>query len=328
VILNTRGSSLSPPAPALPPVQAEPPPPMPEVPPPMEKPKQASAPGSAPEKKVYATGIPGRIEKWQNDVPFEGDPLLRYLAWLPEKQSEPLQLWAPDGSEQPAHGAIPDSLWDWWRKGMLNPDYVRAHDREAKTAGTRKLVLVFSHPAIDESSQPRAHFYSAPGKEVTVSSWSHLSSEPKPPGKDGWLLLVCPLPSPAEAPAYDIQLELTAGTWSIPECFPVDYRGGHGFGNIVIGGTGEDVGHHAFITVIADESRLPVPQWNMLAHRTDGIVVGNMSANGFFLDNRTTNTVRFAQSLSELSDFFLRYRDARKIDFKNIRLPPLPSPAN
>jgi signal peptidase I len=286
--------------------------------------EMSPAVGVAPAKSAALTTIPRKVEKWQNEVPFTGDPQLRYIAWLPTKASDELSLWTPDGSKQQAHGDIPDRAWTWWMKHILNPnDERRPVGKDASPSGQR-LLFFLSHPAIDEASESRVHLFNPQGTEIELKSWSFAHHEPKSPGSNGWIVMLYPLPEEPGAGPFKVRLQLTAGTWRISETFPVGFWGGHGFGGITMGGNGEDQDHHAFVNVQTDE-KFGVPQWNAFAKLKDGTVVGFDSANAFYMEGRETHTVHFVQSLSELSGFFLRWREPKITEFKDVKLPPLPN---
>ncbi len=256
--------------------------------------------------------VPRRVEKWQNDVPFEADPQLRYVAWVPEDGSDSLQLWTSDGAPQAGRGDIPPEVWAFWMEHSSK--YVRE-----SLPGVHRLIAFFSAPAIDQESDVRLSLFTPEGTEIGVKTWFHIA------GDDGWTMIACRLPGAQVAKPVIVRLRLTAGTWQIPETFPVDFRGGQACGNIVVGGTGEDTEHRAFITVQTDEKKLPVPQWSMLAKLSDGTVVHSSHSDSFVLDGQSTSTVRFPHPLSDLSGFMLRFRDARDTEFKQVRLPPLPA---
>lgn len=267
-------------------------------------------------------GIPGEIKEWQSNVPFTGSPRLRYVAWLPPKDPVSMQLWTPEAEKQPAHGEIPDEAWDWWFGSKSRKAPERANDGASPPAP--ELILFFSHPAIDESSDSRLSLFKSPDSEIKVKRWSTRFHEPTIPGGDGWVAIACPFPEEPAAGPLTVRLSLTAGKWQTSETLPANYQGGRGYGNVTVGATGEDGDHHAVITVLTDEHKFPLPQWDVLANLTAGATVRMMSARAISTEERLLHTLQFRQPLAEISGFFLRWREHKQSEFRDVKLPPLP----
>jgi hypothetical protein len=233
-----------------------------------------------------------------------------------------LQLWTPNGEKQAGHGDIPADAWTGWLRHILNPDVTQARGANDALTAAQSLLFFFSNPAIDEKSESRLKLFTSPETEIELKKWNHAFYAPTSGGGDGWIVVGCPLASMPVTASLIVRLRLTAGIWHNTETFPVNYQGGRGSGDLTIGGTGESQDHESFITVISDE-KYGVPQWDMLAKLPDDTVVGPKSINAFYGDGRGVHTVRFAQPLSALAGFFLRSRQSKATEFKDVKVPPL-----
>jgi tRNA A-37 threonylcarbamoyl transferase component Bud32 len=271
-------------------------------------------------KLAKADGFIRKVDKWQNDVPFSGDPRLRYVAWMPAKESDPLPLWTPDGQSQSGHGEIPGKAWELWRKFVLNPERASSTPAKNVPAGTARLLLFFAHPAIDENSDARVNLFDSSNAEIEINSWSQSGFS----GVDGWKLTILPVPQQSIKSPMVARLHLTAGTWETMQVSPDQYRGGAGFGVLTVAGAGQDVDGNTFINLLVNEKFAPVPQWNVLAKLSDGTVVSADLGNAFLTDGRLHESVRFYHPLSSLSGFIIRWREAKTTEFNNVHLPPLP----
>ncbi|WP_395744879.1 protein kinase domain-containing protein [Prosthecobacter sp.] len=251
-----------------------------------------------------------------NEIPFKGEPKLRYIAWMPETE-DGWQLCTPGGETVKVPGDIPVEDWEWWKGGLLK------NGAAAKINATSGwLMMFYSHPAIDERSEIHLSLFTPTGEEIKVNQRTACPREPKVLQADGWLVTGCRVPYASVKGQVKARLTLTAGAWWNDDIVPAGRTNNSGGGEFLTN-SGEDANRQAFVTVITqDEDKFPHNQWEVLGRLHDGSDVRNQGSTAMNVQDQYVHTIFFAQPLSSFAGFIMRSRERKKFTSDGVRVPP------
>jgi hypothetical protein len=251
------------------------------------------------------------------EIPFKGEPKLRYIAWMP-KDEDGWQFRTPAGEAVTAPGDIPAKDWEWWKGGLLD------NGTAAKINGTSGwLMFFYSHPAIDQRSESRLSLFTAEGVEIKLNQQISGHREPRAPQADGWLATGCRVPYAAVKAPLKVRLALTGGAWWSSDVVAAGRTNNSGGGQFLTN-SGEDANHQAFVTVLTqDEDKFPYDQWEVLGRLHDGSDVRCQGSTAVNVQDQYVHTVSFAQPLSSFTGFIMRSRERKKFTHEGVHIPPL-----
>ncbi len=267
-----------------------------------------------PENQAPVATQLGVVAGKKNTIPFEGEPKLRYIAWIPKDESG-WRLHAPDGTEVTAPGDIPAEDWAFWQTSLLA--------QSSSTSGTSGwLMFFYSHPAIDERSKSLLQLVTSTGDEVKVTLSVYAVREPRIPNADGWLATGCRVPYAAVEGSLKVSHKLTAGRWLSSELVKpgrTNYTGSFGR---VLSNSGEDDNLRAFVTVITREDDNKSGQWEVLGRLRDGLELRSSGSQTMPFQNSYLHTISFQQPLASFAGFVMRSRELRSFIDDGVLVPP------
>ncbi|HRH96615.1 MAG TPA: hypothetical protein PLB55_11800, partial [Prosthecobacter sp.] len=269
--------------------------------------------GQTPPKPV----IERKVEKVQNDVPFTGEPQLRYVAWQPKNASE-WQLRTPKGEAVTVPGDIPHEAWDEWRK-----------DWQKRNAGERAetetyLTFFYSHPAIDDHSESHVTLFHADGTKIPFTKFTCHTHEPIGKEEEGWFANGRLVPPDLVGRTLKVQISLTAGPWTLEESVPVGEIGRRG-GPVHLGYIRENADHQTIVTVDSDDDDpFPGQNFELLGKLREGSVVSFDSFTVMKIPGSLLIDTHFVQPLAAFESFFIRRRERKDFIFDGVQVPPLP----
>ncbi len=273
-----------------------------------------------PPKVPTATARPvvqRQAAKQPDEVPFKGEPKLRYIAWMPKDEGG-WRLYAPGGEAVTAPGDIPVGDWEWWKKGLLKNGTA---SKISDTAGW--LMFFYSHPAIDQRSESDLNLFTPAGAEIHVTQRVSGPREPQMPQADGWLAMGCRVPYAAAKGQLKARLALTAGSWWSSELVTAGKTNYSGGGQLLTN-SGEDANHRAFVTVVTeDEDKFPYYQWEVLGRLHDGSDVRNEGSTAVNFQSQFVHTISFGQPLSSFAGFIMRSRERKNFTNDGVQVPPV-----
>jgi predicted Ser/Thr protein kinase len=273
--------------------------------------------GDTPPNAANKPVIERKVEKLQNDVPFTGEPKLRYVAWRPKDASD-WQFLTPAGEPVTAPGDIPTEPWVWWTRNWRERSDIGPNE-----SGTY-LMFFYTHPAIDAKSESRVTLYDAAGTKIEFKKSIRIMHEPVGEEKEGWFVNGCLVPPDLAGRVLKAQITLTAGPWHLEKPLPVGEIGRRG-GLVHLSNMGENADHQAFVTAFEmDDDKFELPQWEVLGKLREGSVVSFDGSTAVGVQSGMLHTIRFIQPLAAFESFFIRSREKKVFHYDGVQVPPLP----
>ena len=275
--------------------------------------------GSTTPAKPLTVATKPKTDNQPIEAPFEGEPKLRYIAWMPKDESR-WQLYTPNGEAVVAPGDIPVADWEWWQRGSSNSDTA---SKISDTSGW--LMFFYSHPAIGNGSRSDLEIFNQEWAELDANQRITWADYPEANQSEGWQATGCRVPYAVAKGRLKVRLGINAGAWSSGELIAAGKANNAGGGQLLTNSGQDEIGS-AYVTVVTqDEDAMPSDQWEVWGRLHDG---SDMRSDGggtiIPTEDQYVHTLRFTKPLSSFAGFFIRSRERRTFNYDGVQVPPPP----